>query len=136
MLKPDVSIPVAAAVVVGVYSIFQLNLPTTADVRVADSMDKDISSATRVATWESFALVSGLSLMARDTAIMLAGGLATIGLNIKYRHANLVNPLTKRATTSATGAQIAAAQMPDAEPATNGTSAPSGPSLSAFGPMI
>lgn len=116
-LKPEISIPAALAVVVGVYGIYQINLPPVADARTIESGNMDLSSAEREATWEAAALVSGISLIARDPAIFVVGSAAVIVLAWKYRHADAVSPLTKKASAMFTVEDVVQAQEPMAAPA-------------------
>jgi hypothetical protein len=114
LLKPEISIPAALALGVAVYGIYQVNLPSITEVRAAELDNQDVSSAERAATWESAGLVATISLIAKDPTIFLVGGLITIALSWKYRHANMVSPLTGKATGNQTGAVAAAMQMPGA----------------------
>lgn len=119
VLKPEISIPAALALGVAVYGIFQVNLPSITEVRAAEMDNQDVASAERAATWEAAGLVATLSLIAKDPTIFLVGGAITVGLAWKYRHANMVSPLTGKATGNQTGAALATAQMPAAAPQTS-----------------
>lgn len=132
-LKPEISIPAAAAVSVAVYGIFQLNMPNLTEVRANESDDTHIESAERAATWESAGFVGALSLIAKDPVIFWFGGAMTILLAWKYRHANMVSPLTGKATSSPTSRDVAAAQMPAGN--TTGT-ADTAPAAPAYSPVI
>lgn len=115
ILKPEISIPAALALGVAVYGIFQVNLPSVTEVRAADLENKDVASAERAATWESAGLVATISLIAKDPTIFLVGGAITMGLAWKYRHANMVNPLSGKATGSHTMGSLMAGQMSGAQ---------------------
>lgn len=78
----------SAALVWGVYNVA---LPTVADVRVGDPEDSDAASAERVATWASAAAVAGVSLIAKDATIFIIGGSMVVLMSIWYRHSNFFN---------------------------------------------
>jgi hypothetical protein len=117
LLKPEISIPAALALGVACYGIFQVNLPSITETRAADMADPHIESAERAATWECAGLVSTLSLIAKDPTIFTIGGLITIALAWKYRHANAVNPMTGKATGPLSTSTLITAQAPTAAPA-------------------
>ncbi len=125
LLKPEISIPAALALGVAVYGIYQVNLPSLTEVRAADMNDPHIESAERAATWESLGLVSTISLIAKDPTIFTIGGIITIALAWKYRHGNLVNPATGRATGPLSTSTMITAQAPTAAPAAPAPAAPS-----------
>lgn len=97
-LKPDASIMVALATGTLVYGIYQTHVPTTADVRTVEQMNTDIESAERQAAWTSATVVSGISLVSKDPNPLILGGVMIIILSWTKRHANMVNPLTGKAT--------------------------------------
>lgn len=97
LLPPQASLGVGLATAAVVYSIYSKALPPIADIRVADSQNRDAAAAERGATWAAVGLVSGISLIARDPDIFVIGGLTTIGLAWWHRHANMVSPLTGKA---------------------------------------
>jgi hypothetical protein len=131
VLKPEISIPAALALGVAVYGIFQVNLPSVTEVRAADLQNKDVESAERAATWESAGLVATISLIAKDPTIFLVGGLITIGLAWKYRHANMVNPMSGKATGTLSSINLATAQVPSLVQTTPAqAAAPAGPAYS------
>ena len=132
-LKPEISVPAALALGVAVYGIFQVNLPSITEVRAADLGNKDVDAAERAATWESAGLVASISLIAKDPTIFFVGGLFTVALAWKYRHANLVHPLTGKATGAFSSFDVLGAQLPNAAKPTEDAvpAAPVGPSYSA-----
>lgn len=134
MAKAEIALPTAVAVGMACYGVFQLNMPSIAEVRVADQGDADISAAERSATWECIALTAVVSLLAADITPLVIGGGVTIALSWKYRHANTVNPITKRATGAGSSmAAMAQAQMPEAAPQVGGSPAPA---VQSYGAMI
>lgn len=134
LLKPEISIPAALALGVAVYGIFQVNLPSITEVRAADMDNTDVAGAERAATWEAAGLVSTISLIAKDPTIFMVGGLITVALAWKYRHANAVNPMIGKATGPLTGAAMATSQMA-AQPQTAPASTP-GPAAPTYDAVI
>lgn len=106
-----------------VYGIFQIQMPAATDVRLAESGQADVQSAERAATWMSAVVVSGIALAAKSPEVFSVGGLFVVGLAWTYRHADMVNPITKKATSTVTADQIAQAQMPSAPPSVSSGSA-------------
>lgn len=98
MLKPEVSLPVALAVGTMVYAVHSNSTPTIADIRSAPPNDDTIDSSRKMATWTSAAVVSFVSLVARDPNIFIIGGAMVIAMDFYERHANTVNPETGKAT--------------------------------------
>lgn len=117
-LTPDGKLGLGLTSGVLVYGIFQMQMPTATDVRMAEAGQTDVQAAERGATWMSAAVVSGVALIAKSPEVFVIGGLFTVGLAWMYRHADTVNPLTKKAVSTVTADQIAQAQMPTAPPAT------------------
>lgn len=118
-LTPDGKLGLGLTSGVLVYGIFQMQMPTATDVRMAEAGQVDVQAAERGATWMSAAVVSGVALIAKSPEVFVIGGVFTIGLAWMYRHADSVNPLTKKAVSTVTADQIAQAQMPSAPPATD-----------------
>lgn len=117
-LTPDGKLGLGLTSGVLVYGIFQMQLPSATDVRMADAGQADVAGAERGATWMSAAVVSGVALISKSPEVFVIGGLFTVGLAWMYRHADTVNPLTKKAVSTVTADAIAQAQMPTAAPAT------------------
>lgn len=128
MLKPEVSVPTSVVVAGLVYAVHQNATPDMASVRgsVPGTMPHaDVDRAERQATWFSVALVSGVSLIAKDTTIFVVGGLTTIALAWWSRYANDVYPTVGRllgadelaaATRENAEASSPAAPAPEANP--------------------
>lgn len=97
VLKPDVSIPVAVATGALVYGIYNMALPTVADVRTSAENHPDVSSANKAAAWTSAAAVAGIALISRDMNVFIVGGGMTLALTWWYAHADMVIPEISRA---------------------------------------
>lgn len=118
-LKPEISIMAALATGGVVYGIFQTSLPSVSDVRTVEAQNVDIESAERGAAWEAAAVVSAISLIAKDPAIFIVGGAMVVILAWKYRHADMVSPITHRASEEQlTVDDVIQAQDKDAEVST------------------
>lgn len=114
-LRPDASISAGLATVGLVYGVYQIQLPSVTDVRAAPPQDGHVQRSERTATWTAAALVSAVSLIARDMNIFVLGGSAVVAMAWYYRHADHVNPVTKVANSAANSAH--ADSMPDMAPA-------------------
>jgi len=98
MLKPNESLIGSLALGTFVYAVYQGALPSVADVRVAPNDNGDIHAAERLATWTAAGTVAFVSLITKDPTLFTVGGLMVITLAWWYRHANMVNPMTGRAS--------------------------------------
>lgn len=97
VLKPDQSLSLSLATVVMVAGIFQVALPSTADVRSIDQGNQDLEASERVAGWMAASVVSGVALLAKDPTVFIFGSAAVIGITWWHRHSDMVNPLTGKA---------------------------------------
>lgn len=98
-LKPEFSIMAGLATATVVYGVYQVAMPSVADVRSLQPQNRDIASAERSASWVSAGVVAGVSLIARDPTIFIIGGVVVIGMAWMHRHANAVHPDTGTAST-------------------------------------
>lgn len=124
-LTPEGKMGLSLTTAVLVYGIYQLQLPPAVDVRTVEAGDADVQSAERAATWTALAAVSGIALVSKAPEVFVIGGIMTVALAWTYRHADQVNPLTKRATGFLTSSDVAQTQMPEAAAATPISAAPS-----------
>lgn len=99
MLKPEISIATGVALAALVYGVYSHALPSVVDHRVGDLNDADAAAAERVATFTTAAVVSAVSLLAKDPTIFVLGGGMVVVMSFIHRHANMVNPMTGRATS-------------------------------------
>jgi hypothetical protein len=84
-----------------VYSVYDMSMPSLADVRNVDSNNVDIQSAERTATWVAAGLVTGVALITSDATVFVIGGAAIVAFAWMFRHADQVNPLSGRALAPA-----------------------------------
>lgn len=96
-LKPEVSIGMGVAVAALVYGVYSNITPGMADIRAAQPGNGDVEGTRKQAAWMSAAVVSGVSLIAKDPTVFVIGGSMVIMLDWFTRHANEVDPRTGRA---------------------------------------
>jgi hypothetical protein len=108
MLKPEVSLPIAAATATIVFGIFQTTNPSVAETRVTQPGNPALDSSRKTATWISATVVAGISLLAADPTIFIVGGAMVVVMDFTHRHANAVNPQTNKMVPSGTGSATAA----------------------------
>lgn len=82
----------AATTTAMVVGIFQTASPGIANVRVSDANDKDLAGSEKSAAWLATALVSGVSLIAREPLVFIMGGSMVVALSWWHRHANSLDP--------------------------------------------
>lgn len=107
-----------------VYGVYQMQMPRTVDLRTMEPGNEDAQGAERAATWTAAAAVAGISLVAKSPEVFVVGGLMTIVLSWTYRHADQVNPYTKKATQFLTTATGMAEKQEEAAEATTNASGP------------
>ncbi len=87
-LPRQASLGVGLATAALVWGVYNVALPTVADVRVGQPNDADLSAAERAATWASAAAVSGVSLLAKDPTVFIIGGSMVVLMAWWQRHSN------------------------------------------------
>lgn len=103
ILKPEGSLTLGVAVGAMVYGVYNYSLPTTAVMQATQVQSMDIEAARRKAAITTVALVSVVSLMAKDKTIFVLGGLMVIALDIHARVANASAPGTGKVATALGG---------------------------------
>ena len=98
LLKPEMSLAATLAVMGLDYGIYQLNLPSTADVKSSAAHNSALDSSRKASTWTAIAACSALSLLARDANIFIFGAGFAVVLDFYYRHANAVSPSSGQVT--------------------------------------
>ena len=93
-LRPELSFGASLAVMALDYGVFQLNMPTTADIKASSPHSQPIDSSRKAATWTAIGICSALSLLSRDPNVFIFGTGFAVVLDWYYRHANAVNPAT------------------------------------------
>lgn len=90
---------------IAVYEIYNHAMPSTADIRGVAQHNPDIETTRKHAAIESVVLLGVVFAVTRDFNAFIIGGVATILVDMSFKHANAVSPATGRADTSA-GAMI------------------------------
>jgi hypothetical protein len=116
-LKPEASLGVGLATAGLVFAIHSQATPSIADIRVGQPNDDNIDRSERAASWMSVAVVSAISLVAKDPTIFIIGGAATIAMAWWTRHGNQVNPLTGIASMEGMVQRLDLAPQPPEETA-------------------
>jgi hypothetical protein len=91
MLKPDQAVMTSAAVLAVVTGVFALQVPNSADVRMAKPGNTNVHATAKTAAIESMALVAAISLLSKSPEVFVTGGLFAAGLFWHYAHANAHN---------------------------------------------
>lgn len=98
-LSREVSLGTGLATAGLVWGIFNSALPSVAEARVAAPIDRDLAATERAATWTAAAVVSGISLIAKDATVFVLGGSMVVALAWWHRHANHFDPQVASAVT-------------------------------------
>lgn len=107
ILKRESAVTVGIAEAVAIYLIYQHQLPSNADTRSISPHNSDIESSRKQAAWESAALLGVVFLISRDLNAFIIGGIALLGVDTSYKHANAVNPASGKADMSGGNQSIA-----------------------------
>jgi hypothetical protein len=91
-LKPESSIMVGLATGALVFGVYQNAIPTNADIRTVPENNDDIAASEKTALWMSAAVVSGVSLIAKDATVFIIGGSIVIAMSWWAKHSDMVNP--------------------------------------------
>lgn len=94
ILKPENSIVSGIATAGAVWSIYQLDLGSVAEVHLTEANNQALESSRKKAGYTSFLFVSAISLLTKDANIAFLGFATVIAMEIHYRHAIMVNPAT------------------------------------------
>lgn len=95
---PEASVGVGLGLAATTYAIFDMHLPTVADVRSVEANNTDLQRSRRTATIMSAILVGGVAYITGDMTAFIIGGAVILGMDWLYRHADQVSPLTGTAT--------------------------------------
>lgn len=120
LATPEGSLAMGLATGVVAYSVYQTHLPPVVDVRTVDSCNGDVHAANKQAAWASAGAAAAIALIAKDATVFILGGAVTLALYWTYAHANVVSPLTGRATGTMMVTDIVGAQQ-DAMPGGSGS---------------
>lgn len=116
-LQPSASLGVGLATAGLVIAIHSQATPSMADIRVGQPNDDNIDRSERAATWFSVAVVSAISLVAKDPTIFIIGGSAAVAMAWWTRHGNALNPLSGVASMEGAAQRFALSPQPPDETA-------------------
>ena len=105
-LKPEMSLAASLAVMALDFGIFQINMPTTADVKSSPPHNSALASSEKAATWTAISACAALSFLAKDPNIFIFGGGFAVVLSYYYKHANMVEPTTGQVTMPPAGGAV------------------------------
>lgn len=114
LLKPEISLAVAAATATLVYGIYTQATPSIADIRVGSPNDANIEGARKTAAWAAAGTVAGISLVTKDPTVFALGGLMVILMDWWTRHSNAFDTKTGSAGSMPTS-PMAPAPINDAD---------------------
>lgn len=93
----------SVAVIALDYGIYQMHLPTTADIKASPPHNMAVDSSRKAATWTAVSACAALSLLAHDPNIFIFGGGFAVAMDWFLRHANAVHPMTGMVTVPPAG---------------------------------
>jgi hypothetical protein len=102
-LKPEMSLGASLAVMFLDYGIFQMNLPSTADVKSGNPHNSYVDSSRKAATWTAVGACAALSLLSKDPNLFIFGAGFAVVLDFYYRHANATSPFTGQVVNAPAG---------------------------------
>jgi hypothetical protein len=102
------SLMVGLATAAVVYGVYQINLPTTAQVRASEPQNQHIDTSRKAATWTAAAIVGGISLLAHDPTVFVIGGATLIFLDFSHRHANATDNVSGNVVGSVNSTGVSA----------------------------
>lgn len=92
---------------VGVYLIYNGEVPSHADIMASQPHDQIIEKSRKQAAWKSFALVGVVFFVARDINSYIISGAALAITDLTVKHANAVHPGTGKIDTTGSGDTVA-----------------------------
>jgi len=105
-LKPEISLGASLAVMALDYGIYQLNMPSTADVKSTAPHNQAIGSSLKAADWTAISACGALAILAKDPNIFIFGGGFAVALHWFYTHANAVSPQSGQVTLPPVGGNV------------------------------
>lgn len=107
ILRQESSVTVGLLEAVGIYLIYQHSMPAaTSDLMAAPPHNTDVESGRKHAAIESAMLLGLVLVISRDLNAFIIGGLALIGVDMSFKHANAVVPGTGKADKGNGGQSI------------------------------
>lgn len=100
-ISPQISLGMGLGTAALVWAVYSNAMPSVADVRSAPASNMTIDGTRKMASWTAAGIVGAVSLISKDPTVFVLGSGMIIALDLWYRHADLVNPQTGKATTTA-----------------------------------
>lgn len=97
-LKPEMSLGASLAVMALDFGLYQLHMPTSADIKSTAPHNQAIDSSRKSFIWTAVAASAALSLLSKDANIFIFGAGFAVVLDWGARHANAVHPATGEVT--------------------------------------
>ena len=94
ILKPEGSVVSGIAVAGSVWAIYNQHVGSVAEAHASDANHPVLESSRKKAAFQSFLLVSAITLITRDGNVGVLGYGAIIAMELSYRHAIMANPET------------------------------------------
>lgn len=94
ILKPKESVAMGIATGIVVYAVYDHSLPDTATIHATDARDINIEASRKKAAWTSAGVLAAITLMTKDTNVLVLGAVVLFALDMHTRHANASNPDT------------------------------------------
>ena len=92
--KPDASVVAGVAAAGSVFAVYQLSVGPVSGAHASDANHPSLDSSRRKAGYMAFLLVSGLTLLTRDSTLGELGYTRIVGMELVSRHAIMVSPQT------------------------------------------
>lgn len=94
MLKPEGSIIGGVAVAGSVWAIYNMNVGPVSTAHASDANHAALESSRKKSGYTAFIFVSAITLIAKDVNIGILGFASIIAMELDYRHAIMVSPVT------------------------------------------
>lgn len=107
ILKPESAVTTGVLEAIGIYLIYNNDLPSSIDVLASPAHDPMVESTRKKSATESAILLAAVFAITRDFNAFIIGGLALIAVDAHYKHANAVNPGTGKVDMGGSGQSIA-----------------------------
>ena len=94
VLKPEGSIIGGVAVAGSVWAIYNMNVGPVSTAHASDANHGALESSRKKSGYTAFIFVSAITLIAKDVNIGILGFASIIAMELNYRHAIMVSPVT------------------------------------------
>lgn len=98
ILKPEDSIVAGVAVMAAVVGIYEIGVGPVSVAHATRENSPILAASRKKAGWTAVIAVAGISLLAKDPTIAILGAATIMAMELHYRHAIMVNPVTGTVT--------------------------------------